>query len=247
MLKRFILIVIVATVFVSCQFSEVMVINEDGTGRMSIAMDMSAMMEIMPSQDTLEPKIDSVISFKKLFDEKRDSIALLPKADQEKLKSLEKYQMRVLIDPTEKQMEYEIFVDFNSVEEANNLMDGLNATESLKPATAGGANNTSSEKKPTPQATAVQYSYKNNVFSRDGYIKDPEAFAKLNDSIQSIESFMEGSMYSIKYTFPKRIKSVSVADAQISGDGKTVTFQKPFIAYLKNPDELDLEIVLEEN
>ena len=247
MLQRIILIVIIATVLVSCQFSETMVLNEDGSGRMSIAMDMSEMMSMMPTDDTLELKTDSIISFKTFFDEKRESIAKLPMAEQERLKLLEKYNMRVLIDPAEKHMEYEIFVDFTSVEEANNLMDGLNATESLKPATAGGANNTSSKKKPTPQATAVQYSYKNNVFSRDGYIKDAEAFAKLNDSIKSLESFMEGAMYSVKYTFPKKIKSVSIQDAKISNNGKTVTFQKPFIAYLKNPDELDLEIVLEEN
>ena len=67
------------------------------------------------------------------------------------------------------------------------------------------------------------------------------------DSVQAVELFMDETMYSVKYTFPKKIKSISIENAEISADGKTVTFQKPFVAYMKNPDELDVEIILEEN
>ena len=56
---------------------------------------------------------------------------------------------------------------------------------------------------------------------------------------------MDGAMYSVKYTFPKKIKKVSIEDAEISADGKMVTFQRKFINYIKDPDALDIEIVLE--
>jgi len=245
MFKKLCLLFILSIVLVSCQFSETMIIHEDGTGRMSLTMDMSEMMEMMPSSDTLEPKVDSVMSFKKIFEEKKDSIATLPKEEQERLKLLENYQMRVLVDPETNKMEYEIFTDFKSVAEANNLLEGLNASESLS-ASAMGNNSKSKDKKEQQQPTAVKFSYKNNVFKRDAYIKDPEAFAKMSDSLKSIEAFMEDAMYKVKYTFPKNIKSVSIKDAKISDDGKTVTFQKSFFAYMKNPDELDVEIILEE-
>ena len=131
MFKKRCLLVVLAVTLVSCQFSETMVINEDGTGRMSLTMDMSELMAMMPANDTLQVKMDSVMSFKKLFEEKKDSIAKLPKEEQEYLKLLENYQMRILMDPEEQKMKYEIFTNFKSVAEANNLMEGLNASERM--------------------------------------------------------------------------------------------------------------------
>ncbi|WP_432412791.1 hypothetical protein [Rasiella sp. SM2506] len=247
MIKKLGLLVLLAVTLVSCQFSETMVLNEDGTGRMSLTMDMSEMMAMMPMQDTLDMKMDSVMSFKQLFEEKKDSIATLPREEQERLKLLENYQMRILMDPEKQKMEYEIFTDFKSVAEANNLMEGLNASETMGGSPMGNSNKTKEKKESQEQPTAVKFTYENSVFKRDAYIKDPEAFAKISDSIQSLEAFMEDAMYTIKYTFPKKIKSVSIKDAKISSDGKTVTFQKPFLAYMKNPDELDVEIILEKN
>jgi hypothetical protein len=247
MVKKICFLVILALTMVSCQFTETMVLNEDGTGRMSLTMDMSEMMAMMPVQDTLAAKMDTVISFKKIFEEKKDSIVKLPQEEQERLKSLENYQMRVLMDPEAQKMEYEIFTDFKSVDEANNIMEGLNSSENLNVSPMKDNATQKKKKEPSPQATAVKYSFKKNVFIRDAYVKDEKAFVKMVDSLASVEAFMEEAMYSIKYTFPKKIKSITIENAEISADRKTVTFQKPFMAYLKNPDLLDVEVVLEEN
>ena len=247
MFKKVCLLVILAVTLVSCQFSETMVLNEDGTGRMSLSLDMSEMMAMMPMNDTLDMKMDSVMSFKQLFEEKKDSISKLPKDEQERLKLMENYQMRILMDPEKQKMEYEIFTDFKSVSEANNLMEGLNTSESMSVSPMGTTSQSKEKKESQEQPTAVKFTFENNVFKRDAYIKDAAAFAKISDSLQAFESFMEDAMYTIKYTFSKKIKSVSIKDAKISNDGKTVTFQKPFFAYMKNPDELDVEIILEEN
>lgn len=246
MFKKRCLLVVLAVTLVSCQFSETMVINEDGTGRMSLTMDMSELMAMMPANDTLQVKMDSVMSFKKLFEEKKDSIAKLPKEEQEYLKLLENYQMRILMDPEEQKMKYEIFTNFKSVAEANNLMEGLNASERMSVSPMENSSQSKEKKEPQKQPMAVNFTYEKNIFTRDAYIKDTVAFAKISDSLQAIESFMENAVYSIEYTFPRKIKSVSVKDAKISKDGKTVTFQKPFFAYMKNPDELDVQIILEE-
>lgn len=246
MFKKIYLLIVLAVTAVSCQFSETMVIKEDGSGRMSLTMDMSEMMAMMPMNDTLDIKMDSVMSFKKIFEEKKDSIATLPKEEQERLKLLENYQMRILMDPEKQKMEYEIFTDFKSVAEANNLMEGLNLSESISASPMGTSVTTKEKKAPQEQPIAIRFNFENNVFTRDAYIKDRIGFAALTDSIQSLETFMDEALYTVKYTFPKKIKSVSMKDAEISYDGKTVTFQKPFFAYMKNPDELDIEIILEE-
>lgn len=44
MLYRTVFILLITFAVVSCQFTETMVLNEDGSGRMSIEMDMSEMM-----------------------------------------------------------------------------------------------------------------------------------------------------------------------------------------------------------
>ena len=56
---------------------------------------------------------------------------------------------------------------------------------------------------------------------------------------------MSGITYKVKYTFPRKIKSTSVEDATFSLDGKTLELQRNFIDYMKNPDVLDIEVVLE--
>jgi hypothetical protein len=246
MLRKLFLLVVMTFFLVSCQFSETMIINEDGSGRMSIAVDMSEMMAMMPTQDSTEQKMDSVFSFKQVFEEKKDSIAQLPKAEQDKLKLLENYQMQILMDSETEKMVYTIFTDFTSVTEANNLMEGLSATGSTKMSADGSSSSSSSMGGPTEQATALRFSFENDVFERDGYITDPALFQKQMDSIKQMESFMDGAMYSVKYTFPKKIKKASMENAEISADGKTITFQQKFITYLKDPDALDIQIELEE-
>lgn len=247
MLKKILFLAVFAITFVSCQFSETMVLNEDGSGRMSLAIDMSEMIAMMPTTDSTRVKTDTIMSFKSLFEEKKDSIAQLPEQEQKRLKLLENYQMRMVMDPETSEMSFDIFTEFKSVAEANNLMEGLNASDGLDVSPMGNKANPKEEKKAMPQPTGVRFSFEKNVFKRDAYIKDEKAFQNMLDSVQAVELFMDETMYSVKYTFPKKIKSISIENAEISADGKTVTFQKPFVAYMKNPDELDVEIILEEN
>ena len=171
MYRKLFLLAVITVTLVSCQFSETMIINEDGSGRMSIAVDMSEMMAMMPAQDSTEQKIDSVFSFKQIFEEKKDSISKLPQAEQEKLKLLEDYQLHMLMDADTGEMVYTIFTDFNSVTDANNLMQGLAATGGSQLSSNGSSNTTNSVGSAKEQPTAVSYSFENDVFKRDGYIK----------------------------------------------------------------------------
>lgn len=247
MLQKIGMLVLLVAFLVGCQFSETMVLNEDGSGRMKITMDMSEMMAMLPTDDTTMVAMDSIVSFKQLFESKKDSISQLPQAEQERLKLLENYQMRMVMNPETSKMVYEIFTDFKSVAEANSLMEGLSTTENMNFSPSGGTTKDPKENEPVVQATGVKFSFENNVFKRDGFIKDEEAYNKQMDSIQQLEAFMSGSLYRLEYTFPKRIKNVSLDDAEISNDGKTVTFQQKFITYMKNPDALDMVIELEDN
>ncbi len=72
MLYRTVLILLIAFTVVSCQFIETMVLNEDGSGRMSIEMDMGEMMAFGGMlEDTLEVRKDTIISMRDVLEEKK--------------------------------------------------------------------------------------------------------------------------------------------------------------------------------
>lgn len=245
MFKKLLFLLVVASTFVSCQFTETLTINEDGSGRMAMNIDMKEMMAMGQSMDmdSTFVKMDSTVAFKKLLEEKKDSIAKLPTADQEKLKKLEDYKIRTVMDPETSELFVIVFVDFKNINEANNLMNGLNQAAAIMPESPGGGTDVKSN--PSSDVLGVRYDYTGNSFTRDAYIKDEKAYQKQKDSLQEAEMFMSSMNYTLKYTFPKKIKSSSVEDANYSLDGKTIIIERRFLDYFKNPDILDLQIELE--
>ncbi|MBT8262585.1 MAG: hypothetical protein KJO05_07165 [Bacteroidia bacterium] len=244
-MKKLFFFIIASTTLLSCQFTETMVMNEDGTGRMSLSMDLSEMMAFggEMSQDSTFTRQDTIISFKDVFEEKKDSIAKLSKAEQKRLKAMENYNIHMVSDPEENKLVMDIFTDFKDISEANDLMKGFEQTEGLLPGNESSADD--SDDGPEPEILGVSYSFKRGVFKRDAFIKDEERHKVQMDSMKQAESFMNSMMYRLKYTFPKKIKNSSVEDATYSLDGKTIEIERSFLDYFKNPDVLDLEIELE--
>lgn len=236
----------VAFSFVSCQFNETMILNEDGSGTMAVEVNLSEMMAFGGSafMDTTQVKMDTLIHIKEFLEEKKDSIAKLSKSEQEKLKKLENFDIHVKMDTDTSEMLYNISTNFKSVSEANDIMNGLEQASNMAPNKDAEPTGMSSEKE-TPEIIGVNYSFENSIFKRDAYIKDKKMHQQQLDSMKQAAAFMGSSNYTLKYTFPRKIKTSSNPDATFSGDKKTLTLQKPFIEYYKNPDVLDLEVELE--
>jgi len=247
-MKKLFLLAFASISLISCQFQETMVLNEDGTGRMSLSMDLSEMMAFSGEfgKDSTMTKQDTIITFKDIFEEKKDSIAKLTKAEQKKLKAMENYKIRIMADPDEEKMLMDVFTDFKDVAEANELMRGYQQAEGFIPgADSSGSEENGEEDEPEPEIMAVAYEFKNNVFKRDAYIIDEVAHKRQVDSMKQAEAFMSSMKYKIKYTFPRRIKKTSVEDATFSLDGKTMELERSFLDYFKNPDVLDVQVELE--
>ena len=237
-------LLLVFFLLVSCQFTETLSLNEDGTGRMSLSVDLSEMIAMtgkMAKEDSSYVKMDTIISFKDILEEKKDSIALLPIEEQKRLKAMENYYYHMITDPETKQMMVDVFIDFKNVSEANDLMKGFNQSEDLF--SMNSDPNKKEEK--DPETVRVAYTYKKGSFKRDAYIVDKELHQTQLDSMKQAESFMNGMVYKIKYTFPRKIKMASVEDATYSLDGKTIEFERKYLEYMKNPDVMDLEVELE--
>jgi hypothetical protein len=229
----------------SCQFTETMVMNEDGSGTMTVEVNMSEMMAFGASavMDSTQMKIDTIIKMKDFLEEKKDSISKLSMEDQKKLKKFENFNVRINMNSETSEMVYDISTKFKSISEANDILNGLEQAGNFMPSM--GSNSQEGPKESSPEIIGVNYSFEKGIFKRDAYIKDKELHQQQVDSLKQSEAFMSGSNYTLKYTFAKKIKKTSNAEAAFSEDRKTVTVEKPFLEYLKNPDLLDLQVELE--
>ncbi|EDP97624.1 hypothetical protein U8527_04705 [Kordia algicida OT-1] len=243
------LLVAFVTLFTSCKFTENIYINDDGTGKVSFTMDGSELMDMMGEEMAKEDEkvIDSTISFKELFKEKRDSISKLSAEEQEKLKRLEAFTMRMLMNPKEKKMEMDLYADFESVNELQDMFAAMNTAGSMdknKKSSAGGGVNPMSSLN-SDGVTTTNYSFKNNVFSRNVAILDQTKLDSVYQNLGQAKMMFAASSYTLKYHFPKKIKSVSLENAVISEDGKSFTAELNFMEYLQNPETLNVEVKLE--
>ncbi len=230
----------------SCQFTETMVLNADGSGTMSMELNLNEMMAFggMSEMDTAESKMDTVIYIKDFLEEKKDSISKLSQADQQKLKKLENYKVNINIDSEEKIMKYDISIDFKKVSEANDILSALEQVENIGPSSQKDPSEV--KKDETPDIIGVNYSFDKNIFKRDAFIKDKKIHQQQVDSLKQTEAFFAGSLYTLSYTFPKKIKEASNPNAVFSNDKKTMVIRVQFIDYFKDPDLLDLEVKLED-
>lgn len=243
---KFLVGLVAVSVFSSCNFTEDMYINNDGTGKFSVAMDASSLMAMAGKEVEKNPEankvIDSTFSFKTLLATKKDSISKLPKEEQERLKKLENYTMSMKMNAKEGQMLFTMAADFKNVTEIEDAMSSMsnitstNGIDQSNPlAKAGGLPNNNSK---------LKYSYNGRKFSRKAILlpkKDVE-----NDSLgEAYNMIYESSTYTVKYHFPKKIKKVSAAGAVISDDKKSVTIEFPFMDYMKEPEKLNFEVEFE--
>ena len=240
------IIVLIATVtLTSCQFTERLDIKENGSGVYSLEMDMSAMMSAMKQMgDSLqandeeqEQVIDTVIRFKDILEEKKDSIAKLSKEEQASLKAIEDLKIHMMVDEKNGKMISDFIFEFNSINELGNIQERITKAQSVK----DGKDNK------TPSAdTEVKYSYNGKKFTRKVTKKkmtaeEKEAYKK---SMEQGASFLDGSSYKLIYHFPKAIKSTTYKGATFSDDRKTMYIQTDMKTITENPKLLEFEVIL---
>jgi hypothetical protein len=248
-MKKLFFLILVSLSLVSCTFTEEITINPDGTGKYNVDMDGSSFMAMIP-KDSLggknEKAIDSTFSFRELFAQKKDSIAKLPIDQQEKIRKLEKFNMRMVMNYESKKFLFSMNTNFNSVSELQDVMDNMSELQKM--------NKNKKEPSMNPMGdmnmlgnngSKINFTYDGKKFSRKALVYK-EVMKKLdNDSLESYKMIFESSKYILKYHFPKAIKSVSNKTALFSEDRKTITIEHTFNEYMKEPEKLNFEVVFQ--
>ena len=197
--------------------------------------------------------IDTTVVFAEVMETYKDSIATLPPEKRATMEAVKDMFVNMKVNENEGIMNISIGMEFNSIDELTNIHDKIEKVKSLDDKNRQVDNMTKAA--PLGNLTAaddakVTYVMTNNSFSRttkvsttDGGEENVEAlFETTEDEDQAFMEYLEDAVFKIEYTFPKAIKSVSVEDAEVSEDRKTVTYKANWIEYLKNPLLLDVKV-----
>ncbi len=244
-------ICLITALLTSCQFSENIYINEDGSGSMTFSVDASELMAMAGdklSEGEEETVIDSTIVFKDFLEEKKDSIATLSTEDQEKLKALENFKMHMVMNSETKNMNFDLSTDFKNADELQDMFKAMNSVSNLQG--QGGVQESDSSNPLSTmgnsKSSELNYSYKGGVFKRTAKIIDEELHQQAMDSLSEMAMMFGASKYKLNYHFPRPIKSVSNDQAMFSEDRKSFALEFDFIEALKKPELLNVEVVLED-
>ncbi|MFV0482540.1 MAG: hypothetical protein ACK5MG_00390 [Bacteroidales bacterium] len=237
----------------SCTFAEEISFNADGSGKIVMSLDGSQAVAMMGSQiqGGDNKAMDSTIFIKDLIEKEGNKIPGLSELSPEKLETLKKVGIYILMNTEAKKMNFDMFSDFDTANDINKIFEAFREVNEIQkkhgkgngkmPADFGsmfGVNDGVSAK--------VQYEFKGKTFKRTTIILDEKLLRQNADSLARGEAsmFLSNSKYSLKYHFPKKIESVSPDKVMISADGKTMMLEVNFSDYLKDPKILDVEVKL---
>lgn len=247
-IKNLLILLISVITLSSCSFTEEIHVKNDGSGSYNFKMDLGKMMAAMGDMGTKNDSIkkkkpekqDTIIQFKDVLEEMKDSIKTLSSDERAMLESLRDLKMRIKMDEEKKEMNMNFIYDFK------NLSDLKNMSERIEKAQALGDKKKQQQSDAFKSNSDVLYSFKNKTFKRNVILKkqtEEEKEAYKNYLEQSAAMF-EGSTYKIVYHFESKVKSVSIDGAKISEDGKTVMLEMPFDKVMKDPLLLNFEVKL---
>ena len=245
--KAALLLVILITV--SCNFTENLDVNPNGTGTFSLEMDGSSFMAMAGDQvmgkmdETKQVKnIDTTFAFKQLLEAQKDSIAKLSPEKQAELKKLENLVIHMKMNAEKKEFLMTINTPFQNVNELENLMGSLKSLNELKGKQEKSAMPIPADDIFGGNNTKLSFAYNGKTFTRKAIVPKKEMNKVAMDSLGMAKMLFASSKYTLKYRFPKPVKKVSNPDAMFSADRKTITIQYSFADYTENPEKLDLHV-----
>lgn len=243
--KFMFLVFLITSLVTSCTVTENIYVNTDGSGKFSVDLDGSGLMTMMPKDSLMGQKnLDSTFTFKQIIAENKDSIAKLPIDEQQLLKKLENFNVRMQMNQEQKQFLFTLSTDFKKVSDLQDAMVAVNAMSALqnkgfKSAEFGSgllqegiANNNST----------LVYTFKGNTFSRIASSNKNATKNADNEATEMNKMIFASSNYILKYHFAKPVKKVSNPAALFSEDRKTITIQYPFSEYMDNPERMNIEV-----
>ncbi len=263
-MKKLFLLFVLTTFLTSCNVTESIVFNENGSGEFLLTYEMGEAMkafeESMGGGDSEKKKpgkiMDTTMVFADIMETYKDSVAALPEEKRLAMEVVKDMFMNMKLNEEEGIMNLGIGLNFNSIDDLKDINEKIKKAQSLN--AQGDQVDSMKENSPLgnffgSDNNKMGYVYADNSFSRatkidisEEEMEDAmkELFDEEDENNQQFMDYFENAYYNVKLTFPKAIKSISVEDAELSKDRKTVTYKVKWVEYLKNPMSLDVNVEL---
>lgn len=258
------ILLLVITLFTSCEFQENIKINDDGSGDYSYAftIDAGAFSGLSDSLSAEDKKLDEVVltkdsllhgkDFAKYAEENfsKNELKKHKKQIDEFAKLVENYDIRTQEYSNNKAIISltTAFSSINSLQDGNKIFMKLLELDRIQKGKTRDKAKTedfnSFVNSFTSNYSSSQNSFLRKIIKNEAIAKKIESGMKAKDEEEENLMNSVGSMikYKAVYNFPKRISSSSNKSAVYSLDGKTMTVEYGFFEILKNPDLLSFEV-----
>lgn len=242
-MKKYFYFLILAVFASSCQVSETIYLNEDGSGKIEVVelRDEHSYMQIAGANYSKEEKyVDTSYTFSDVVLKYNDTFLKFTKSEQELFSTYKEVNVHVKKSSYDKEFRTAITQSFDKIEAIPDLYKTEDYADDLEHNYA-----LTAEK----HYYKVSYDFDGTVFNRIVKITDVAELEKASGRIDTLK--IQGSRFNLvqtftlSYNFSRKIKSVSNVNAKISPDKKSLSLQLLLTDCLQNPQGTALEVVLE--
>lgn len=223
----------------SCQITETITLNPDGSGSIEVySLRDENSLNQLGRQHFDEKFRDTTFTFQDYITKYQETFVRFNKVDQDLFTEHANVKMQIKVDPIQMENFNKVNLDFKKIEEIPNVYESLGLANSLK------------ENYPIwKKSYQIKYNFDGSTFKRTLAVTDQEKFAQdkieMEEQEKTYSKYKMVQSYTLKYNFPKKIKSVSNLKAIISSDKKSLTLEFQLSDCVKNPESTNLEVVLE--
>ncbi|MFV7234582.1 hypothetical protein [Flavobacterium sp. ZB4R12] len=226
----------------SCQITETTHLNQDGTGKIETESlrDEHSYMQLAGENYSKEEKFeDTTYVFKDFITKYSETFSKLPASEKAIFQKYATVNVHIKKSSYEKEFRTKINQNFDKISAVPDLYKTQEYADDLEHNYALTAEE---------HYYSVSYAFDGSLFNRTVKITNPVELKKQQDKISELKTrganFKISQPYVLKYHFPRKIKSVSNANAKISEDKKALELQFLLSDCLQNPESTNLEVIL---
>lgn len=240
---KYISALIILFLLASCQITETIQINPDGTGTIEVVQlrNENSYMQLAGDQYAHEEVFkDTSFVFQEYIKKYNETFVKYTTAEQQLFQKYSNVKVHIKKSSFEKEFRTVFSFNFNKVSAIPDLYKTEDYANDIKYNYALTAEN---------HYFNIEYNFDGTVFKRSISIINSDELQKTKDQFKNADpkytSLKLTQSYVLKYHFPKKIKSVSNEKAILSSDKKSLTLEFQLSDCLQNPEMTSLEVVLE--
>nr|WP_294785036.1 hypothetical protein [uncultured Flavobacterium sp.] len=229
--------------FSSCQITETITINPDGSGDVELVQlrEENSYMQLAGEEYAKENVFqDTTYVFKEYIGKYKENFSKYTAQEQQLFQKYSNVKVHVKRSSFEKEFRTVFSLHFNKVSEIPDLSKTEDYASDIQHNYALTAEN---------HYFRIGYDFDGTIFKRSVTIINTAEFEKAKEDSEKFKAKYGSSKliqsYVLKYHFPKNIKSVSNSNAIISSDRKSFTLEFQLADCLQNPESTNLEVILD--